>query len=159
VRHVIFSIKDASAEVDCAAYEPTGGLRKIARKLQVGDVVEVCGAVHKATATKPLTLNLEKINILILTQKTQTKNPLCPNCGKRLKSMGKNQGFRCEKCGNKYPQIKKIETALPRAIKQGLYVTSTRSQRHLTKPLRRYELEKQDRERKLLIEGWHSSFI
>ena len=37
VRHVIFSIKDDSAEVDCAAYEPTGDLRKIARELIVGD--------------------------------------------------------------------------------------------------------------------------
>ena len=32
-RHVIFSIKDESAQVDCAAYEPTGVLRKAARKL------------------------------------------------------------------------------------------------------------------------------
>ena len=72
LRHVIFSIKDDSAEVDCAAYEPTGDLRKIARELIVGDKVEVYGAVHKATATKPLTINLEKINILTLTQKMQT---------------------------------------------------------------------------------------
>ena len=66
MRHVIFSIKDDSAEVDCAAYEPTGDLRKIARELTVGDCVEVYGAVHKATASKPLTINLEKINILKL---------------------------------------------------------------------------------------------
>ena len=60
LRHVIFSIKDDSAEVDCAAYEPTGDLRKIARELVVGDKVEVYGAVHKATATKPLTIKLGK---------------------------------------------------------------------------------------------------
>ena len=33
LRHVIFSIKDDTAEVDCAAYEPTGNLRKTAREL------------------------------------------------------------------------------------------------------------------------------
>ena len=44
---------------------------KIARELVVGDNVEVYGAVHKATATKPLTINLEKINILNLTQKSK----------------------------------------------------------------------------------------
>ncbi len=99
VRHVIFSIKDASGEVDCAAYEPTGDLRKTARELIVGDTVEVVGAVHKATKTKPLTLNLEKIRVLKLAQKLEKQNPLCPTCGKRLKSMGKNQGLRCEKCG------------------------------------------------------------
>jgi tRNA(Ile2)-agmatinylcytidine synthase len=106
--------------VDCAAYEPTGDLRKIARELQVGDTVEVYGAVHKATATKPLTINLEKINILSLTKKTLTENPMCPNCGKRLKSMGKNQGFRCEKCGSKYVHLKKNQT-LSQTIKQVVY--------------------------------------
>jgi tRNA(Ile2)-agmatinylcytidine synthase len=142
LRHVIFSIKDNSAEVDCAAYEPTGNLRKIARELAAGDTVEVCGAVHKATANKPLTINLEKINVLNLMQTLHAENPLCPNCGKRLKSMGKNQGFRCEKCGGKFADLKKKETTVLRQLKPGLYVTSTRSQRHLTKPLRRYGQEK-----------------
>jgi len=159
VRHVILSIEDDSAEVDCAAYEPTGELRKIARELQVGDNLEVSGAVHKATATKPLTINLEKINILNLTRKSRTENPLCPNCNKHLKSMGKNQGLRCEKCGHKYNEHKKTETTVPRVIKAGLYVTSTRSQRHLTKPLCRYGHEKQGIEGKVLIDGWRSSFV
>jgi tRNA(Ile2)-agmatinylcytidine synthase len=141
LRHVIFSIKDDSAEVDCAAYEPTGNLRRIARELIVGDYLEVYGAAHKATQGKPLTINLEKIHILSLKTKTSTENPLCPQCKKRLKSMGKNQGFRCEKCGGKFPQMKKIETILPRVLETGLYETSTRSQRHLTKPLRRFSLE------------------
>ncbi|MEM3722065.1 MAG: tRNA(Ile)(2)-agmatinylcytidine synthase, partial [Candidatus Bathyarchaeia archaeon] len=35
-RHVIFTIEDQSASVDCAAYAPTGALRKIASKLIVG---------------------------------------------------------------------------------------------------------------------------
>jgi len=154
LRHIIFSIKDTTAEVDCAAYEPTGDLRKIARELKVGDGIEVYGAVHKATATKPLTINLEKIKVLSLVNRTQTENPLCPNCSKRLKSMGKNQGLRCEKCGNKYADLKKKEKIIPRELKVGLYVTSTRSQRHLTKPLRRYGQEKLCHEQKALIEGW-----
>jgi tRNA(Ile2)-agmatinylcytidine synthase len=158
LRHVIFSIKDDTAEVDCAAYEPTGDLRKIARELVVGDHVEVYGAVHKATPTKPLTINLEKINVLSLRPKTQLENPLCPNCGKRLKSMGKNQGFRCERCGGKFADLKKNETVVPRTVKVGLYVTSTRSQRHLTKPLRRYGQEKRGLEAKPMIKGWHSFF-
>jgi tRNA(Ile2)-agmatinylcytidine synthase len=144
VKHIIFSIKDSSAEVDCAAYEPTGDLNKIARQLKVGDELEVIGATHKATETKPLTINLEKIRVLKLAQLVQTENPMCPNCGKRLKSMGRNQGYRCEKCGGKYTDLKKKETTLTRSLKLGLYITSTRSQRHLTKPLRRYGQEKTD---------------
>ena len=157
LRHVIFSIKDGTAEVDCAAYEPTGNLRKIARELIVGDCVEVYGAVHKATQTKPLTINLEKINVLSLAAKTVRENPLCSGCGKRLKSMGKNEGFRCEKCGAEYSGLPKKEVILPRNLKAGLCVTSTRSQRHLTKPLRRYGLEKTCGEPGPMIENWHSS--
>jgi tRNA(Ile2)-agmatinylcytidine synthase len=159
LRHVIFSIKDDSAEVDCAAYEPTGNLRKIARELLIGDTVEVYGAVHKPTQSKPLTINLEKIHILNLAPETLIENPLCPNCGKRLKSMGRKQGFRCEKCGKKFGGLKKKESVVHRALKTGLYVTSTRSQRHLTKPLRRYGLEKHHYEPKTMIEGWHCSLI
>ena len=56
--------------------------------------------------------------------------------------MGKNQGFRCEKCKIKYPNLKKIEVNMKREIKKGLYIASPRSQRHLTKPFRRYGIEK-----------------
>jgi tRNA(Ile2)-agmatinylcytidine synthase len=156
VRHVIFAIKDDSGEVDCAAYEPTGNLRKIARELIIGDQVKVHGAVHKSTASKPLTINLEKINILRLASKTQLENPFCPHCKKRLKSMGKSQGYRCEKCRGKFADLTKKETSVPRSIETGLYITSTRSQRHLTKPLRRYNLEKSGYENGPLIDEWHS---
>ena len=157
LRHVIFSIKDNSAEVDCAAYEPTGDLRKIARELFVGDSIEVYGAVHKATDTKPLTINLEKINIIKLMPQVIFENPICPKCGKRLKSKGKNQGFRCEKCGVKYVDLKKSSLALTRPIKEGLYFTSTRSQRHLTKPFRRYGQEKRGASSCGIIGEWHFS--
>ena len=113
LRHVIFSIRDNSAEVDCAAYEPTGDLRKIARELVVGDYVEVYGAVRKATKDKPLTINLEKVNVLSLVSRMRSENPLCPDCVKHLKSMGKNQGFRCEKCGGKFANLKKKDLVVP----------------------------------------------
>jgi tRNA(Ile2)-agmatinylcytidine synthase len=122
----------------------------------VGDELEVIGATHKATENKPLTINLEKIRVIKLVQQVQTENPMCPNCGKRLKSMGKNQGFRCEKCGGKYADLKKKETALQRPIDLGLYITSTRSQRHLTKPLRRYGQEKACYTMQELFKDWHS---
>jgi tRNA(Ile2)-agmatinylcytidine synthase len=158
VRHVIFAIKDQTAEVDCAAYEPTGELRKIAKQLAEGDEIEVYGAVRKSHAGKPLTVNLEKINVLKLAQKTQSENPICSNCGKRLKSMGKNQGFRCEKCKTQFRDLKKTLVAQERSLKTGLYVTSTCSQRHLTKPLRRYGLEKHGAPPEKIVAGWHSSY-
>jgi tRNA(Ile2)-agmatinylcytidine synthase len=154
-RHVIFSIKDENAEVDCAAYEPTGVLRKIARKLIVGDHVEVYGGVRKASRNMPLTINLEKFRLLKLAPKIAFQNPVCPKCGKRLESMGKGQGFRCKKCDSKYRNLGKVEVKFERDVSEGLYITSVRSQRHLTKPFRRYGMEKCHAEVKL-IDGWHS---
>jgi tRNA(Ile2) C34 agmatinyltransferase TiaS len=49
-----------------------------------------------------------------------------------------------------------VEIAVKRGLKAGLYVTSTRSQRHLTKPLSRYGLEKHGVEADAMIENWHS---
>ncbi|MEM2117900.1 MAG: tRNA(Ile)(2)-agmatinylcytidine synthase [Candidatus Bathyarchaeia archaeon] len=154
-RHVIFAIKDESAQVDCAAYEPTGVLRKVAGKLLVGDCVEVYGGVRAASKDKPLTVNLEKIRLPKLAPKIISHNPLCPKCGKRLESMGKNKGFRCEKCGSRHADLKKIQTLVKREVKRGLYITSTRSQRHLTKPFRRYGMEKRSKRLDGMIEGWH----
>ncbi|MDH5754920.1 MAG: tRNA(Ile)(2)-agmatinylcytidine synthase [Candidatus Bathyarchaeota archaeon] len=154
-RHVIFPIKDESARVDCAAYEPTGALRAIARKLIVGDHVEVYGGVRAPSQNHPLTINLEKIRLLKPAPKIVYRNPVCPKCSKRLKSMGKDKGFRCKKCGLRYTNLGKFEVKVKREVKKGLYITSPRSQRHLTKPFRRYGMEKHHGRVKELIEGWH----
>jgi len=156
LRHIIFTLADTYGEIDCAAYEPTGDLCKTARQLETGDLIEVSGAVHKATTKRPLTINLEKIHILQLAEKVQTENPLCPGCGKHLKSMGKKQGFRCERCGDRFTELKKTEFLRHRSLKGGLYVASTRSQRHLTKPLRRYGQEKKDASANHFVDQWHS---
>jgi len=154
-RHVIFPIKDESAQIDCAAYEPTVVLSKAARKLIMEDYVEVYGGVRAPSKNHPLTINLEKIRLLKLAPKIIHHNPICPKCDKRLKSMGKNKGFRCEKCGSRYIDIGKIEIKMKREIRRTLYITSPRSQRHLTKPFKRYGMEKRHTPAKGLIEGWH----
>jgi len=154
-RHVIFSIKDDSAQVDCAAYEPTGVLRHVTMKLLVGDYIEVYGGVRAPSKKNPLTINLEKIRLLKLAPKIVYQNPFCTKCGKRLKSMGKDKGFRCEKCGSRYVNIGKVEVKMRREVRKGFYITSTRSQRHLTKPFRRYGMEKHGKAIVKLIDGWH----
>jgi tRNA(Ile2)-agmatinylcytidine synthase len=155
LRHVIFTIKDETSIVDCAAYEPTGNLHNVARDLIVGDYIDVSGAVRYKTA-RPLTINLEKIRPLKLAPILTLENPFCRFCGKRLKSMGKNQGFRCPKCGSKCKNASKIKVEKERKLKKKeIYVTSARSQRHLTKPLSRYGLEKHGEPAKM-IEDWRS---
>jgi tRNA(Ile2)-agmatinylcytidine synthase len=157
LRHVIFSITDNKAKIDCAAYEPTGDLRKAAKQLIVGDMIEVSGGVRPASETRPLTINLEKIRVIKLVPKISLHNPKCPKCGKTMSSMGKTQGFRCEKCGYKSKQLTKVQRAETRGLEEKLYITSPHSQRHLTKPFRRYGQEKTlNRAMFRMIREWHS---
>jgi tRNA(Ile2)-agmatinylcytidine synthase len=125
--HIIFGLSENGTHIECAAFEPTKGFRRIIRELMIGDEVTVFGSV------KEKTLNLEKIKVNRLNM-DQFRNPVC--CEKRMKSMGKGQGFRCEKCG----AIKKerIIENLPRNISKGFYEVPPCARRHLSKPLIRY---------------------
>lgn len=152
--HVIFTIKDGNGEVDCAAYEPTGALQEVAKKLIAGDIIEAYGGVRPASSKHPVTINLEKIRILKLAPKISFFNPKCPHCGKRMKSMGKEKGFRCDRCGFRSSKLKKVAVENKRVVRKGLYITSQRSQRHLTKPMLRYGREKTNAPKKM-IGDWH----
>jgi len=151
---VIFSIGDKTGQIDCAAYEPTGDLRKAAKQLIIGDQVEIYGGVRPSSSKRLVTVNLEKFRVLRLAPKIVLYNPLCPQCGRRMKSMGANKGFRCEKCGFRGRKLEKVSLEVKRDLKRRLYVTSPRSQRHLTKPLSRYGLEKKSWPKKMIL-GWH----
>ena len=130
--HVIFSIKDSTGEIDCDAYEPTKHFRELIRKLSLGDKVEVYGGIRE----KPLTINLEKINIKYLKKRIEkVENPICPKCNKHMKSKGTNQGYKCKKCGTK--SNKPIIRQIQRTIKTGLYEVPVCARRHLSKPLKR----------------------
>jgi len=153
-RHVVFSISDQTGQIDCAAYEPTGDLRKAAKQLILGDHVEAHGGVRPSSSKRSITVNLEKFRILNLAPKIVFLNPLCRQCGKRMKSMGAKKGFRCERCGFRGIDLSKVTVNVKRGLKQRLYVTSPRSQRHLTKPLSRYRLEKTGRPNKMVL-NWH----
>ncbi|UCD95911.1 MAG: DUF1743 domain-containing protein [Candidatus Bathyarchaeota archaeon] len=154
-RHRFFSIRDGTGEIDCAAYEPTGTLRKAARDLRVGDSVRVYGGVRPRSNSFPLTVNLEKMEVLKLVPLITVENPDCPICKrKRMKSRGFGQGFKCVKCGFQSQEIRKRLVEAPRRLKEQLYITSTRSRRHLTKPLSRYGIEKTGNPHKM-ISCWH----
>ena len=130
--HVIFSIKDSTGRIDCAAYEPTKQFRKVIRELCTGDVVEVYGGVRE----QPLTINIEKIDIKrLVKQFEKIENPVCPKCGKHMKSKGTDQGYKCKRCGTE--SDKAIVTEKKRAIQTGFYETPVCARRHLSKPLKR----------------------
>ncbi|MEM2873720.1 MAG: tRNA(Ile)(2)-agmatinylcytidine synthase [Nitrososphaerales archaeon] len=134
--HVIFKIKDDSGSIDCAAYEPTRKFREIVMKLAVGDIVRVNGGI-KPKPNLPLTINLEKIEVIRLSQILKKLNPTCPLCKKRMKSAGKEKGFVCKNCKKKLPKDAITIEEIPRSIKLGIYEVPPRARRHLAKPLSR----------------------
>lgn len=150
--HVIFKVAFKDEFFDCAAYEPTGGFRETVKKFIPGDVVEIYGGVRPLNGA--MTINLEKIRIVTLVKEVKYFTPKCPKCNSTMKSMGHAKGFKCKKCGFRSSNIRKLEVETPRGIKPGLYIPPPRAQRHLTKPLSRYGLEKKDVKCKL-IDFWH----
>jgi len=150
--HVIVTIENRGT-IPCAFYYPTGGLKKAASMLEPGDYVRVYGGVKEHLGK--LVVNAEKMEVLKLCEETRKTPPACPKCGRKCKSRGLRQGFACEKCGEivEEPQTIVVE----RGLKANQpYLPPERSHRHLTKPLKRYGLEKNRlREDYGFISQWH----
>ena len=125
--HVIFKIADKSGKtIDCAAFEPTKNFRDTVRKLIAGDIVVVCGSVSNET------VHLEKIKIEHLAAGYNVTNPVC-TCGRRMKSAGVGQGYRCKQCGgtSSAPDRALVE----RDLNTGWYEVPPCARRHIAKPL------------------------
>jgi tRNA(Ile2)-agmatinylcytidine synthase len=153
--HVIFRIKDGKEGIDCAAYEPTRAFREVVRALRLGDEIRVHANVRPRSRTHGLTLNVEGLEIINLVAQVRQVNPTCPHCLKRMKSAGKEKGYKCFKCGFKDQTATKIEVPVERTIKEGIYLPPLSAQRHLTRPMSRLGLTKSARPIHL-IERWHS---
>jgi tRNA(Ile2)-agmatinylcytidine synthase len=134
--HVLFTIKDTTGTISCAAYEPTKEFRNTVRGLHIGDFIEVYGGVRE----HPLTINLEKFEVkYLITQLVKTENPVCPSCNKHMKSKGIKQGYKCIRCG--ITSFTPIIQEQPRTIIKGFYEVPVCARRHLSKPLKRMNQE------------------
>jgi tRNA(Ile2)-agmatinylcytidine synthase len=136
--HIIASLRDEAGQIDIAGYGPSGSFKGIVGQLMPGDRVRVSGGVRVVEGR--LTLNLERLEALKLVTKT-CANPICPNCGKSMKSEGKNKGYQCRRCGRRAAAGEM--RGLQRGVAEGIYLPPPRAMRHLTKPPRRFGLEKQ----------------
>lgn len=151
--HVIFLLGDQTGSVHCAAYEPTGRFREVVKRLEPGDTVRGFGGVRPPGGGIPRTLNLEKLEVLKLVASVTSQNPVCPKCGKRMKSAGKGQSFRCKRCQTQEPS--KIHSEVWRDLQETVHLPPPRAHRHLTKPYVRYQ--RQRRKSDLLPTSiWHS---
>ena len=155
--HVFLNLLTSDGPVRCAAFEPTGRFKEVVAKLIPGDQVTVSGGVksHEVNHQSSLTVNLEKLVIERLGDDIVIENPRCPRCDKRMKSAGRNQGFRCPRC--KYSSRKASKQVLrrSRSLLAGLYIPDKKAHRHLTKPFSRYGLEKRRWDGKPPVGTWH----
>ena len=99
-------------------------------------------------------MNVEYIRIIKLTDRNSKKNPLCKKCSKSMKSIGKNKGYRCIKCGSRSNKIRRIKNNIE--IENKLYLPVLSAQRHLIKPEERYG--KEQKNKKKLRGNWFKIF-
>jgi tRNA(Ile2)-agmatinylcytidine synthase len=128
--HVVFRVGD----IDVAAYEPSKQFRSLIRGLWPGDRVEVIGAVRE----EPRTVNLEKLRVLTLVPREfKIANPICHRCGRRAKSAGRGESFRCPICRQRFPRsAATFQTFVPH-VAIGWHEPPVGSRRHLSRPLKR----------------------
>jgi tRNA(Ile2)-agmatinylcytidine synthase len=133
--HVIFSLITNGRKINCAAYEPTKKFRKLVRELKNGDKIIVFGGVRPASEEYPITINLEQFIVLAFKKELTRISLKCPNCNAALKSLGKHQGLKCNKCSFQTSDKGFLFHPQKRKLRKGIrYIIPIRAQRHLTKP-------------------------
>ncbi len=124
--HVFFTLEEDGQGLECAAFEPTKRFRDRVRALRVGDRLTVCGEISRGTC------KLEKFAVRGVVE-TERVTPTCPDCGRTMKSAGKDQGYRCRDCGTDADG--KVEVAVERDLEEGWYEVPPCARRHVAKPL------------------------
>jgi len=132
--HVLARIGDGEGVLTIAAYQPTGSFRRIVQRLMPGDEVIAYGGLKMKGAVP--TLNLEKLAILRLAKAWARAAPICEPCGRKMKSMGRGKGYRCETCGARRPELRPVMVEVERGIREGVYEVCVSARRHLAMPLK-----------------------
>lgn len=130
--HVFIDLETSKGMVECGAYEPSKEFRNTLDWLIPGDTVEMVGELRD----EPRTLNIEKIHVISTAKEYEkVSNPICPKCGRTMKSAGKGQPYRCKDCHTSSSEP--VTEERTRWIVPGWYEPPTAARRHLSKPLKR----------------------
>ena len=133
--HTFVDLDTSVGTVTAGIYAPAEEFRFVLDWLMPGDLVRIYGELRD----EPRTLNIEKIQVKELVRNiVRGPNPVCVNCGRKMSSIGRNSGYRCRACGTKSDAIT-IEKH--RNLVKGWYEPPTEARRHLSKPLKRMNLE------------------
>jgi len=123
--------------LDLAFYEPSKDFRRIAAQLRPGDRVRVWGSQRDDGKS----LNVEKLRVDALApDRIRIGNPVCPSCGKRMKSMGRGHSFRCVRHHARAPSAAGTWIDVARELRPGWYEPPAFARRHLSKPVQRIRM-------------------
>lgn len=156
--HLIFKgkVENSNRIIDLAAFEPSKKFRDVIRKLMPNDKLIAYGGIRYKQEFETFTIQLEKCEIVHISEQFKEESPFCPKCEKRMISAGKDKGYKCRRCGYKDREIEKIKTSIKRDLVKGLYIPPAQAQRHLVKPFRRYNLPKKEDFK--VIENWYKIY-
>jgi tRNA(Ile2)-agmatinylcytidine synthase len=128
---VFFEVTDDTGALRCATYAPTRQLRSIARAIDVGDDITVCGGLHMGPDGR-VTLGIEKMFVHGTAPRTAGA-PTCLSCSKTMESAGKKAGYRCRACHTRADAPRTAESI----VRPGWHEVPASARRHLARPLKR----------------------
>ena len=122
-------------EQKIVAFAQSGPINRTVQSLVEGDQIEYTGLQSPDGS-----IHLEKLRVIKIAN-NRLLRPLC-DCGKRMKSMGDNQGVRCPACGTRTQVTRSNELSKPLGFDLGQwYEPSPAFRRHLAAPLSRINLD------------------
>jgi tRNA(Ile2)-agmatinylcytidine synthase len=80
---------------------------------------------------------LEKLVLRRLAAASIAKKPTCTSCGRSMKSIGRDAGFRCRRCRTRAGPKDAVRVPLARQIVLGRYEVPKCARRHLSRPFER----------------------
>lgn len=125
--HCFVNMKWNGTHVKLAAFEPTKEFRRVLKALRPGDRVNSTGSFSDGT------LKLEKIEIDNLSRYFRRTQPVCDDCGVKMKTKGRHD-FRCPKCKARKDTPQYEEEM--RDLVPGKYEVPVCARRHLSMPLK-----------------------
>jgi len=127
--HAFVALRDAGgATFEAVAFEPTHAFRDLLSALLPGDRVEVVGAFAEGL------VKLEKVRVTAPVAHRTKRNPLCPKCGRAMRSKGPSTGFRCSGCKARLPPSALEWTESPRGVDTQWHEPPVMARRHLHRP-------------------------
>jgi tRNA(Ile2)-agmatinylcytidine synthase len=119
---------DAGQGFEAVAFEPTHAFRDALSGLLPGDRVRVVGALTEGL------VKLEKLRVLEAAVHRTRRNPLCPGCGRRMRSKGPSTGFRCSGCKERLPPTAAEWVDAARGVDTAWHEAPVMARRHLHRP-------------------------